>query len=453
MTATAGPVLDEIRTGHAYYWPAHAREKQLPPPGDWFIWYIETGRGWGKNRTASEWVRACIESGEYRQGGIVGPTIATTRNLMVDGPSGIIACCPPWNKPVYHPTTHKIIWPNGATVEVFSADDPDRLRGANLDFGWADEFGTWHNSEPFDMFLLCIRIGDRPRVLVTGTPKPLPHVKGLPKRPHVVVTKGATYENKENLAGQFLEQIVAQYEGTRLGRQELHGEVLDDVEGALWKQETMIDAHRVHEHPPLTRIIVAVDPQAGASGETGIVVAGIGKVATIAHGYILDDVTMSGSPDEWGRAAVAAYHKWNADRIVYEKNQGGDMVAQTLRIVDKNVPLKDVWASKGKQARAEPVSALAEQGRLHHVGFFGALEAELCSWVPGEGMPSPNRLDALVWAINDVLIGTQPALLSSAVHNLSDGVVMSDSAGSAYDAQERRREEQASQRTRLSWLD
>jgi len=395
-----------------YDWKARAREKQLPPPGDWFIWYIETGRGWGKNRTASEWVRSCIESGKYRSGGIVGPTIATTRNLMVDGPSGIIAVCPPWNKPRYHPTVHKIVWPNGAEVEVFSADEPDRLRGANLEFGWADEFGTWHNSEPFDMFLLCVRIGNRPRILVTGTPKPLPHVKALPKRPNVVVTKGSTYENKDNLAGHFLEQIRVQYEGTRLGRQELHGEVLDAVEGALWDQERMINRHRVTQFPTLSRIVVAVDPQAGAAGTTGIVVAGISDDEPLPHGYVLEDLTISGSPDEWGRAAVAGYHKWQANRIVYEKNQGGDMVAETLRTVDSAIPLKDVWASKGKQARAEPISALAEQGRIHHVGFFGELEGELCSWVPGERMPSPNRLDAMVWAFTDMMLGEQPVLMS-----------------------------------------
>jgi len=426
MAATATGIRDltpeQVREAKdlaaRYYWRGQARPKQLPPPGDWFIWYIETGRGFGKTRLAAEWVRSCVESGKYRRGGIIGPTIATTRSLMVDGPSGILAVCPPWNRPLYHPTTHTLVWPNGAIVEVFSADVPDRVRGANLDFGWAEEFGTWSSAEPFDMFLLCVRMGDRPRVCVTGTPKPLPHVKALSKHPSCVVVKGSTYENEGNLAPEFMAQIVSRYEGSRLGRQEIHGEVLEDAEGALWKQIEMIDAHRVDRAPDMVRIVVAVDPQAGVTGETGIIVAGVARQAGVVHGYVLADHTLSGSPDVWGREAVTAYHTWKADRIVYEKNQGGDMVALTLRTVDRNVPLTDVWASKGKQARAEPVSALAEQGRIHHVGMFGLLEAELTSWVPGgyademgrkhPAMPSPNRLDALVWGITDLMLTNMP---------------------------------------------
>jgi phage terminase large subunit-like protein len=413
--------------------PEGGRSKQLPPPGDWFIWYIEAGRGWGKGRAGSEFVRWCVEDLGYMRGGIVGPTISTTRNVMVDGPSGILACCPPWNKPAFKPSTHKIVWPNGAEVEVFSAEDEDRLRGANLQFGWCDEFGTWSSAAPFSLFLLCVRIGPRPRVCVTGTPKPLPHVKAMKEHPSCVITKGSTYENREHLSKTFFDQIVSTYEGTRLGRQEIYGEILDDTKGALWKSETMIEAHRVTEHPPLQRIVVAVDPQAGASGETGIVVMGTAKVQGALHGYVLEDCTLSGSPDEWGKAAVAAYNRHRANVLVYEKNQGGDMVLQTLRLQDRNAVLKDVWASRGKFARAEPIAALAEQGRIHHVGMFGALEAELTTWVPGgetddlgrkvAAKPSPNRLDAMVWAATHLMLGPQGRGLSSAVHNIGRGVM------------------------------
>jgi len=384
-----------------YDWESWARDKQLPPPGDWFIWYIEAGRGFGKTRTGSEWVRAKIEGGA-QYGGVVGPTVDTTRNLLVDGPSGILAVCPPWNKPTYNGQTHKIIWPNGAVVEVFSAEKPDRLRGANLEFGWADEIGTWKDSEPFDQFIFCVRIGDGPRIIVTGTPKPVPHVRKLPKLPNCITVKGSTYENLANLSSQFIAQIKNTYEGTRLAQQEIYGNVLEDVEGALWTVE-LIDKHRITKHPDLERIVIPIDPEAGA-GETGIVPFGIATIDGVKHGYVLSDATLHGSPDTWAKAAIAEYYKLRADLIVYEKNQGGEMVESTLRTVDKNVKLKDVWASRGKQTRAEPIAALYEQGRVHHVGYFGDLESEMCSWVPGQGMPSPNRMDALVWGATELML-------------------------------------------------
>jgi phage terminase large subunit-like protein len=391
-----------------------ARRSQIPPDGDWFIWYIRAGRGWGKNRTGSEWARSKIEGGA-RYGGVVGPTVDQTRNLIVDGSSGLIQTCPPWNRPHYNGQTHKIVWTNpeyptyGAVVEVFSAGKPDRIRGANLEFGWADEFATWKDRDPFDQFILCVRIGGMPQLLVTGTPKPLPHVRALPNLPRVVVTQGSTFENEANLTEESLEQYRALYEGTRLGRQELYGELLDDVEGALWTQ-TMIEASRVTNHPDLERIVVAVDPEAGA-GETGLVVFGTAMIGQERHGYVLADDTLHGSPETWAKAAIAAYHKHHADRIVYEKNQGGEMVASVLRTVDPTVPLKDVWASRGKQTRAEPVAALWEQGRCHMVGYFGELESELCSWVPGQGMASPNRLDACVWGVTELMLEPQSGWL------------------------------------------
>lgn len=389
-----------------YQWERWARAKQLPPPDPWFIWYIEAGRGFGKNRTGAEWVRSKIEGGA-RYGGICGPTVDTTRNRMIDDPdSGILAVCPPWNRPTYNANTHKITWPNGAVVEVFSAEKADRIRGANLEFGWVDEFATWRNRDPFDQFLLCVRIGVNPQILVTGTPKPLPHVKQLPKLPNVVVTKGSTYENRDNLTRQFLAQVEAQYKGTHLERQELFGEVVDAVEGALWSPE-LIERNRVTCCPDLERIVIPIDPEAGA-GETGIVPFGVAMIEGELHGYVLGDDTLHGSPETWARAAIAAYHRHRADRIVYEKNQGGEMVASTLRTVDPNVPLSDVWASRGKQTRAEPIAAMYEQGRIHHVGFFGELESEMCSWVPGQGMPSPNRMDSLVWGATWLMIG-EPA--------------------------------------------
>lgn len=320
---------------------------------------------------------------------------------MVEGESGILAIAPPWFVPKYEPSNRRVVWPNGAIATTFSADEPDRLRGPQHDAAWCDELAAWRYKEAWDNMLLGLRLGVDPRVVVTTTPKNTPLYRSVLKRPTTVVTRGTTYENIANLAPGFAEDIITQYEGTRLGRQELYAELLDDAEGALWNRQ-MLEALRVQEAPQLVRVVVAVDPAvtAGAeSSETGIIVAGLG---TDWHGYVLDDRTVRASPDGWGRRAVDAYHEWGADRVVAEVNQGGDMVEHVIRTVDATVSYKAVRASRGKQTRAEPISALYEQGRVHHVGYFAHLEDQMCSWEPG--LESPDRMDALVWAITELML-------------------------------------------------
>jgi len=393
-------LTNEELTFLQYDWRFWAREKQLAPAGDWFIWAIEAGRGFGKTRTGAEWVRDCITSGLYGRLALVAPTAADVRDTMVEGHSGILSCSPPDMYPSYKPSKRSLTWPNGAKALLYSADEPDRLRGPNFEAAWVDEVAAWRHPLAWDMLLLGVRIGNRPRICATYTPKALPHIIAIRKRKDTVLVKGTTYENEANLAPDFFRQIVSQYEGTRLGRQEIYAELLEDVEGALWSQK-MIDASRVTRTPSFLRVVVGVDPASGP-GETGIVVAALGNDV---HGYVLEDATIHGSPDVWAKAVVTAYNKFMADRIIYETNQGGLMVAHTIRTVDENVPLKGVNASRNKQARAEPIVALYEQKRIHHVGMFGDMESQMCTWVPNEGMPSPDRLDAMVWAFTELLLG------------------------------------------------
>lgn len=335
----------------------------------------------------------------------MAPTAADARDVMVEGESGILAVSPPWNRPVYEPSKRRVVWPNGAMATLYSAEEPERLRGPQHDVAWADELAAWKYPEAWDQLQFGLRLGPDPRVVVTTTPKPIRVLKAILAHPATALTRGSTYENAANLPPAFLEKIIARYEGTRLGRQELFAEILEDVPGALWKREQLENLRAVRV-PELVRVVVGVDPAAGASelgSETGIVVAGLGADG---RGYVLEDASLAASPDAWARAAVAAYHKYGADRLVAEVNQGGDMVRHTVYTVDRKVAFKPVRASRGKQIRAEPVAALYEQGRVHHVGQLGALEDQMCTWVPGE--KSPDRLDALVWALTELMIGGPP---------------------------------------------
>lgn len=377
--------------------------------GEWFTWLILTGRGWGKSRTGAEYIRQRVDAG-YSRIALVAETAADARDVLVEGESGILAISPPWNKPKYEPSKRRLTWPSGAMASTFSGDEPDQLRGPQFDTAWVDELAKYkYPQEAWDNLMFGLRLGMDPRAIVTTTPRPIPIIKMLLSDPDTIVTRGSLYENFENLAPSFVAKIKARYEGTRLGRQEIAGEVLDDNPGALWKREEMIEAHRVTKHPDLARIVVAVDPQGSTvSGETGIVVAGVAMIGDTPHFYVLEDATLSASPDEWGRAAVTAYHKYHADRIVGEKNYGGDMVENTIKVIDRRVAYEGVTASRGKQLRAEPVAAFYEQGRGHHVGTFPLLEDELAQWEPG--LPSPNRLDALVWAGTELMLNqTTPA--------------------------------------------
>lgn len=393
-------------------WLTKARPEQLPPSGDWTIWMICAGRGAGKTRSGAEWVRSLAESRMAQRIALVAPTAADARDIMVEGESGILSICPDWNRPVYESSKRRLTWPNGVIATMFSSEEPERLRGPQHDAAWCDELAAWRNAQDtWDMLQFGLRLGKRPRAMVTTTPKPTKLVRELLGRngQDVVVTRGSTYDNRDNLAASFFSQIVKQYEGTRLGRQELNAELLDDVPGALWTRE-MIEQARVRPDANifLERIVVAIDPAISVnedSDETGIVVAGLG---VDGDAYVLGDSSGKYLPHEWAGRAIADFRAHGADRIVAEINQGGQMVESTIRAVNPNVPLTLVHASRGKLVRAEPVSALYEQRRVHHVGMFEKLEDQLCSYAPGV-VKSPDRMDALVYAITDLMLVPQRA--------------------------------------------
>ena len=338
---------------------------------------------------------------------MVARTAADTRDVMVEGESGVLAISPPDFVPVYVSSARRLTWPNGSQATLYSAEEPDLLRGPQHHYAWADELASWKRPETWDMLMFGLRLGAHPQVVVTTTPRPVRLVKELVADPTCITVRGSTYENRANLAPSFFSQIVTKYEGTRLGRQELMAEILDDNPGALWTRD-LIERTRVTHAPHLVRIAVGVDPEASSgesSAETGIIVAGLG---IDGHGYILDDATIRGTPFEWGSQAVAAYHRHQADRMVGEVNNGGDMVGYVIQSIDPTVAFTAVHASRSKQARAEPVSALYERGLVHHVGAFPELEDQLCEFVPASGHASPDRLDALVWAITALMLEQEP---------------------------------------------
>jgi phage terminase large subunit-like protein len=341
------------------------------------VWLVLAGRGWGKTRAGGELVRRWVRAGDTLVN-LIGATADDARDVMVLGESGILALCPPDERPTYKKAERRLDWPNGAQSLIFTADEPDRLRGKQHQKLWCDEPAAWRYSEDaWAQAMLGLRLGTNPQVVATTTPRPIALLRTLLADPHTVVTRGSTYENRANLASAFYEQIIRRYEGTRLGRQELLAELLEDQPGALW-QRAALDRHRVVRHPELVRIVVGVDPEATStegSAETGIVVAALG---VDGHGYVLDDASLRGSPQRWASEAVAAYHRHHANLLVAETNQGGEMVEATIRSVDERVPYRGVRASHGKQARAEPISSRYERGEAHHVGTFAALEDQLC---------------------------------------------------------------------------
>jgi phage terminase large subunit-like protein len=395
-------------------WHATARPTQLPPPGIWNGWAVIAGRGFGKTRTGAEWVKEQVETDRAGRLALIAPTAGDARDVLVEGPSGILATASSWCRPEYEPSKRRLSWPNGAQASMFSSEEADRLRGPQFDAAWCDELAAWNDpTATWDQLMFGLRLGERPRWVVTTTPKPIRLLKDLLAREgkDVVVTRGSTFDNAANLAGPFLEAIRARYEGTRLGRQELNAELLEDVAGALWSRVMMDEAALKTPLPDMARVVVAVDPSgtAGASDKgdsVGIVVAGKG---VDGKAYILADRTCKLSPDGWGRRTVDAYREFKADRIVAERNFGGAMCEHVIRSVDSTVAYREVTASRGKVARAEPVAALYEQGRVKHVRSFPELEDEMCAMTSagyvGDG--SPDRADAAVWALTELMLGHQ----------------------------------------------
>ncbi len=388
-------------------WSGIARAEQVPPADDdWIVWLLLAGRGFGKTRTGAETVRALVETDKAMRIALIGPTAADVRGVMVEGESGLLSVHPPGPWPIYEPANHRVLWENGAVATCYSADEPRRLRGPQHDFAWADELAAWrYPQEAWDMLMLGLRLGDRPRVVVTTTPKPIRLIRDLVAAPTTRLTRGSTHDNKANLAASFISAIIAKYEGTRLGRQELNAELLEQADGALWTRQA-IEAARIDAGaaPELRRVVVAIDP-AVTSGdhadETGIIVAGVGYDGLA---YVVRDASGRFSPNEWASRAINLYRLHKADRVVAETNNGGEMIELTLRTVMPAVAFKAVSASTGKQARAEPVAALYEQGKVRHLGGFPALEDQMCNWEPGSGATSPDRVDALVWALTELLL-------------------------------------------------
>jgi len=382
-------------------WAELAREEQKPPGGDWSTWLYMAGRGAGKTRAGSEWVHQQVRDGARRIA-LVGATAADCRDVMVEGESGLLATASPMDMPLYEPSRRRLTWQSGAIATTYSAEEPDRLRGPQHDAAWCDELAAWRYGAAWPMLLLGLRLGGKPRALVTTTPRPTKLVKELIAQPTTVVTRGSTYDNRANLAESYMEQIVKRYEGTRLGRQELMGEIIEDVEGALWTL-MMLDELRVDDAPDLERVVVGVDPAVSAhqdSDETGIVAVGIG---VDGEGYVLADRSCKLSPAGWARIVAGLYHDLEADRVVVEANQGGEMVEYTLATVDQSVPVKRIHASRGKRLRAEPVAALYEQARVHHVGVFSALEDQMMSFT-GDSGGADDRVDALVHGLTEAVL-------------------------------------------------
>lgn len=392
-------------------WLRTARPNQLPPPGDWSTWVVLAGRGWGKSRCGAEFVRAEVQSGRVRLVHLVGPTAADVRDVMIEGNSGLLAVCEAAGfEAHYEPSKRRVTFGNGAIARTFSAEEPQRLRGPQCEFAWGDELAAWrYGPETYLQLQMGLRLGTAPRQVVTTTPRPVPILRELLAQESsgsVVVTRGTTYENRANLADRFFTQIITRYEGTRLGRQEIEGQLLEELEGALWSH-ALIESTRVRREDAealrYDRVVVAIDPAVtdkDESSETGIVAMGRTRDG---HGYVLADRSGRYRPHEWASVAVALYDELKADAVVAEVNQGGDMVGHTIHTVRDNVPFKEVRATRGKVTRAEPVSSLYESGKAHHVGVFAALEDQMCTFTPG--LPSPDRMDALVWAATDLMLG------------------------------------------------
>ncbi|BDI59628.1 DNA-packaging protein [Qipengyuania nanhaisediminis] len=408
--------LDQAeRNEFAYHWRLQAREAQLPPPGAWRTWLVLAGRGFGKTRAGAEWVRMVAESDGAARIALVSSSLAEARSVMVEGESGLLACSPPDRRPSFEASLRRLRYPNGAEVRLYSAAEPESLRGPQHSHAWCDELGKWRNANDrairaWDNLLKGLRLGVEPRVVITTTPRTGPllqRVIDAENDEDMVITRGSTFDNAANLPDRFLRAMDREFGGSQLGRQEIDGEYLREMDGALWTRAMIDEVRASPERGDWRRVVVAIDPPASAQGdECGIIVAAIGFDGIA---YVLADCTVTKpTPERWAQAAADAAMAWEADRVVAEANQGGAMVEAVLRAADHTLPIKLVHASRGKVARAEPIAALYGAGRVRHCGNFARLEDQLCGLLMGGDYAgpgrSPDRADALVWALSELML-------------------------------------------------
>jgi phage terminase large subunit-like protein len=403
--ATLGPGEAE-RLVHA--WPLWARQAQLPPPGTWRVWLLMAGRGFGKTRAGAEWVRQLAETGTAGSIALVGDTADDVRQVMVEGPSGLLAVAPSSCRPRWQRSLRRLEWPNGAVARCYAAVDPEQLRGTEFDHAWADEIGKWPDPAAWDNLMLALRRGRVPRCLATTTPRPRRWLRDLAAAPDTVLVCGATAENAANLAPGFLAAMTARYGNGPLARQELRGEMIDSLPGALWRRDGLAACRAAP--PPrrvLQRVVIGVDPALGGPGETGIVIVGKDGEGMI---WILEDASAALPPAAWAARVAACFRRWRAEAVIAEINQGGALVRSLLTQAGTRLPIREVRAMRSKSHRAEPVAAAYERGEVRHAGAFPELEDQMCACVPGQRQtPSPDRLDALVWAVNACLGGFETA--------------------------------------------
>ena len=400
----------------AHHWPLFARPEQLAPAGDWQIWLILAGRGFGKTRAGAEWVRSVAEGDAAARVALVGASLAEVRAVMVEGESGIMAVSPISRRPLFEPSLRRIVWPNGAQAMLYSAGEPDSLRGPQHSHAWCDEIAKWDNSgeratQGWNNLLFGLRLSENPQVVATTTPRAVPLVRRLLETEQMVLTRGKTEDNRANLPARFIRDIRRSFGSSALARQELDGELICDHAGALWTRAMIEQCRETGPTPPAVRVVIGVDPPASAGGDAcGIVVVAQGQDGL---GRVLADASVTRpTPERWAKAVAKAAETWGADRVVAEANQGGAMVESVLRAADVALPLRLVHATQGKVARAEPVAALYEAGKVRHVGQFPALEDELCGLVTGGGYHgpgrSPDRADAAVWALTELMLARRP---------------------------------------------
>lgn len=424
--------LDNLAARRATWEAVLARPEQLPTDDkDWSVWLYLAGRGAGKTRTAAEWIVWQALTQNWSRWAVIAPTFGDVRDTCAEGESGLIPILHQYGAlDYYNRSTGDIKLTNGSRIKLFSADEPDRLRGPQHHGAWCDELAAWRYPDTYDQLQFGLRLGDHPKTVITTTPRPIPLIRQLTGKTDgsVRVVRGSTFDNAKNLAPSALIELQARYNGTRLGRQELYGEILDDVEGALWSKG-VIDRNRVDKHPPLARLAVSIDPavtNTKDSDETGIIVLGSDAAG---NGYVIADYSFKGSPNEWAQKAVQVFREHKADSILVEVNQGGDMVSAVLRQVDMSLPIREVRAHVGKKLRAEPVAAMYEQGRIKHVGEFPKLEEQMTLWTP-DSPDSPDRLDAMVQGFSSLIGKSSAATYFSALANFCEkcGLPMPKSA-------------------------